>query len=183
MATSIQKRIFIIVVIVAFLAVSVGISVAVVISQIINGNSTSSTDSTTTSTTSSSASSSGKLEGTKMKDFTPVATVNKLEITDLTPGTGATVQSGDTVTVDYTGAVAATGVIFQSSLDSGQPVTFALNQVIEGWTLGLPGMKVGGTRRLLIPANEAYGANPPSGSGIPANAALVFDITLHSIGK
>jgi FKBP-type peptidyl-prolyl cis-trans isomerase len=44
-------------------------------------------------------------------------------------------------------------------------------------------MKVGGTRRLLIPAAEAYGANPPSGSGIPANADLVFDVTLQSIGQ
>ena len=59
-----------------------------------------------------------------MKDFTPVATVDSLQIADLTPGTGATVQAGDTVTVDYTGTIAATGIIFQSSLDSGQPVTF-----------------------------------------------------------
>jgi FKBP-type peptidyl-prolyl cis-trans isomerase FkpA len=44
-------------------------------------------------------------------------------------------------------------------------------------------MKIGGTRRLLIPADQAYGASPPSGSGIPANAPLVFDVTLHSIGQ
>ena len=118
-----------------------------------------------------------------MQNFTPVSSVTSLQTTDLTPGTGATVKAGDTVTVDYTGAVAATGVIFQSSLDSGQPVTFSLSQVIAGWTEGIPGMKVGGTRRLLIPASLAYGANPPSGSGIPANAALVFDVTLHSIGS
>jgi FKBP-type peptidyl-prolyl cis-trans isomerase len=91
------------------------------------------------------------------------------------------VKASDTITVDYTGAVAATGIIFQSSLDSGQQATFALKQVIPGWTQGIPGMKVGGTRRLLIPANLAYGANPPSGSGIPANAALVFDVTVHKI--
>lgn len=121
------------------------------------------------------------LAGTKLTDFTPVSSVSKLQVTDTKVGTGATVKPGDSVVVDYTGAVAATGVIFQSSKDSGQPVTLSLNQVIKGWQDGIPGMKVGGTRRLLIPANEAYGANPPQGSGIPANAALVFDITLHSI--
>jgi FKBP-type peptidyl-prolyl cis-trans isomerase len=93
------------------------------------------------------------------------------------------VKAGDTVTVDYTGAVAATGVIFQSSKDTGQPVSFSLDGVIKGWTDGLPGMKVGGTRRLIIPAGQAYGANPPAGSGIPANAPLVFDITLYKVGS
>jgi len=122
-----------------------------------------------------------KLEGTKLANFTPTSHIDGLQTTDTTAGTGDTVKAGDTVTVDYTGAVASTGVIFQSSLDSGQPVSFGLNQVIQGWTQGIPGMKVGGTRRLLIPANEAYGANPPAGSGIPANADLVFDVTLHSV--
>lgn len=123
------------------------------------------------------------LAGTQLANFTPVSTVDELQTTDTTEGTGEEVKAGDTVTVDYTGAVAATGIIFQSSKDSGQPVSFGLNQVIEGWKEGIPGMKVGGTRRLLIPADKAYGANPPSGSGIPANAALVFDVTLHKIGQ
>lgn len=121
------------------------------------------------------------LQGTKLAGFAPVASIAQLQAVDTTPGTGDTVKAGDTVNVDYTGAVAATGVIFQSSLDSGQPVSFGLAQVIKGWTDGIPGMKVGGTRRLLIPAALAYGANPPQGSGIPANADLVFDVTLHSV--
>lgn len=121
------------------------------------------------------------LQGTQLANFTPIASVTQLEEEDTTPGTGATVQPGASVTVDYTGAVAATGTIFQSSKDTGQPVTLSLKQVIPGWTEGIPGMKVGGTRRLLIPAALAYGASPPSGSGIPPNAALVFDITLHKI--
>lgn len=129
----------------------------------------------------SQTSSTTKLQGTKLNNFTPLSSISKLQEIDTTPGSGAVVKSTDTVTVDYTGAVAATGVVFQSSLDTGQPVTFPLNQVIPGWTQGVPGMKVGGTRRLLIPAALAYGANPPAGSGIPANADLVFDITLHSI--
>ncbi|HSW98590.1 MAG TPA: FKBP-type peptidyl-prolyl cis-trans isomerase [Candidatus Saccharimonadales bacterium] len=135
------------------------------------------------STSVTSNNSSKKLEGTKLAGFTPVDGVDKLQITDTKVGTGTEVKAGDTVTVDYTGAVAATGVVFQSSLDTGQTATFSLSQVIKGWTDGIPGMKVGGTRRLLIPADQAYGANPPSGSGIPANAPLVFDVTLQSIGQ
>ena len=123
------------------------------------------------------------LQGTMLSGFTPVASIPQLQEIDTVPGTGDTVKAGDKVTVDYTGAVAATGVIFQSSKDTGQPVSFGLNQVIKGWTDGVPGMKVGGTRRLLIPAAQAYGANPPGGSGIPANADLVFDITLHAVTK
>jgi len=124
-----------------------------------------------------------KLQGTQLAGFTPVTSIDKLQEIDTTPGTGAEVKAGDTVTVDYTGAVASTGKIFQSSKDTGQPISFSLSQVIAGWSQGVPGMKVGGTRRLLIPASLAYGANPPAGSGIPANADLVFDITLHKIGK
>jgi FKBP-type peptidyl-prolyl cis-trans isomerase len=126
-------------------------------------------------------SNTGKLEGTKLANFTPVDKVDQLQSLDTVAGTGQEVKSGDTVTVDYTGALASTGVIFQSSLDSGQPISFSLNGVIKGWTDGVPGMKVGGTRRLLIPAAQAYGSNAQP--GIPANSDLVFDITLHAIGK
>lgn len=124
----------------------------------------------------------GKLKGTQLQNFTPIADIPELKTETLTQGSGdAVVKDGDTVTVNYTGALASTGVIFESSLDSGQPATFGLNQVISGWTKGLPGMKVGETRRLLIPSDMAYGAN---GSGsIPANSDLVFDVTLIKIGQ
>jgi FKBP-type peptidyl-prolyl cis-trans isomerase len=124
-----------------------------------------------------------QLQGTRLQNFTPVAHTDKLQIIDEKVGTGTEAKAGDTVTVDYTGAVAATGVIFQSSLDSGQPASLSLSQVIKGWQEGIPGMKVGGQRRLVIPAADAYGANAPQGSGIPANADLVFDITLQSVGQ
>lgn len=123
----------------------------------------------------------GALQGTQLADFTPVETVDSLQAIDTVEGTGEAVKAGDTITAHYTGAVAATGEVFQSSHDSGQPVQFSLNGVIQGWSQGVPGMKVGGKRRLLIPAGLAYGANPPQGSGIPINAALVFDIELVSI--
>lgn len=121
------------------------------------------------------------LQGTILKDFTLVDKTDSLQSTDMVVGTGAEVKVGDTITAHYTGAVAKTGVIFQSSLDTGSPVQFSLNGVIQGWTEGVPGMKVGGKRRLIIPADKAYGANPPVGSGIPADADLVFDIELVSI--
>lgn len=116
-----------------------------------------------------------------LDDFTPVESVDSLQIIDRIEGSGAVVTGGATVTVDYTGAVAATGHVFQSSKEFGKPITFGLGQVIKGWGDGIPGMKVGGTRRLIIPADQAYGSTPPYGSGIPADAALVFDVTLHEI--
>jgi FKBP-type peptidyl-prolyl cis-trans isomerase len=127
------------------------------------------------------ASTTNKLQGTKLASFTPVTSVPTLQITDTKVGTGDAVKAGASVSVDYTGALAATGVIFQSSLDTGQPASLNLAQVIQGWQQGIPGMKVGGTRRLLIPAAQAYGAQAQN--GIPANSDLVFDITLHSITK
>lgn len=116
-----------------------------------------------------------------LDNFTPVVKVDELAKLDLAEGTGDVVQAGATITAHYTGAMAATGQVFQSSKDFGRPISFGLNQVIKGWTDGVPGMKVGGTRRLLIPAAQAYGSTPPSGSGIPADADLVFDIELVSI--
>jgi FKBP-type peptidyl-prolyl cis-trans isomerase len=121
-----------------------------------------------------------KLEGTKLTNFTPVQTVSDLQIIDVQTGTGDTAQPGATITAHYTGALCLDGTIFQSSHDFGNAITFGLNQVIAGWTKGVPGMKVGGTRRLVIPAAMAYGAHSPA-RNIPANADLVFDIELTAI--
>lgn len=122
------------------------------------------------------------LEGSSLQDFTPVTDpIEELQIIDTVEGSGDTVPAGATVTVHYTGAIVASGIIFQSSKDFGRTVSFPLSGVIAGWTEGVPGMKVGGARRLVIPAEKAYGSRPPYGSGIPADAALVFDIELVSI--
>ena len=120
------------------------------------------------------------LEGTKLNDFTPQGPVTELEIIDVIPGTGEDVPQGATITAHYTGALVADGTIFQSSHDFGDPITFGLGQVIKGWTVGVPGMKVGGTRRLIIPAEMAYGAHSPA-PNIPANSDLVFDIELVAL--
>lgn len=164
---------------VLFLVTSLSLS-GMVIWQITQENKQNKTTSTTND---SSKNTEGKLEGTQLNGFTPVASTATLQKIDTVAGTGAEVKSGDTVTAHYTGAVAATGIIFQSSKDTGQPATFPLANVIAGWQEGVPGMKVGGTRRLIIPAAQAYGATPPQGSNIPANADLVFDIELVKIGE
>lgn len=124
-----------------------------------------------------------KYEGTKLHDFEPRSdAVKELEIIDVEVGTGEEVKAGATITAHYTGALVKNGIIFQSSFDFGQPATFGLDQVIAGWTRGVPGMKVGGTRRLVIPAEQAYGASSPA-RNIPANSDLVFDIDLVAIPR
>jgi FKBP-type peptidyl-prolyl cis-trans isomerase len=122
-----------------------------------------------------------KYEGTKLADFEPRNdAVKELEITDIEIGTGEEVKSGATITAHYTGALVKNGIIFQSSHDFGQAISFGLDQVIKGWTVGVPGMRIGGTRRLIIPAEMAYGASSPA-KNIPANSDLVFDIDLVAI--
>ena len=123
-----------------------------------------------------------QLQGTKLQNFTPVASVDKLEYVDTVQGSGEVVKEGATVTAHYTGALVKDGTIFQSSHDgSNQPIEFPLSGVIPGWTQGVPGMKVGGTRRLIIPYALAYGeAGRPDG-GIPAKADLVFDIEITAV--
>lgn len=119
-------------------------------------------------------------QGTKLTDFEPRDKVTKLEIIDIEMGNGAEVQPGATITAHYTGALCKNGIIFQSSHDFGQAVTFGLDQVIAGWTQGVPGMKVGGMRRLIIPSEMAYGS-VRAASNIPPNSDLVFDIELADI--
>jgi len=120
------------------------------------------------------------LEGTKLANFTPISSVSELQIIDMVEGAGEEVQRDATITAHYTGALCNDGTIFQSSHDVGRPATFGLNQVIAGWTNGVPGMKVGGTRRLVIPSARAYGSARVA-ANIPPNSDLVFDIELISI--
>lgn len=125
------------------------------------------------------------LEDTPLTNYIPRGRKNKvpeLEIIDIIEGTGDTVQPGATVTVHYTGARCEDGIIFQSSYDFGDSITFGLDQVIKGWTQGVPGMKVGGTRRLVIPSDMAYGS-ARAAANIPPNSDLVFDIELLGIAQ
>lgn len=100
---------------------------------------------------------------------------------DLVVGKGPVVKPGDTVTVQYVGINWSNGKEFDSSWDRGQPATFPLDQVIPGWTNGIPGMRVGGRRELVIPPDQAYGpqGSPPA---IGPNETLVFVVDVKKRG-
>lgn len=115
----------------------------------------------------------------------PEATsTTQLQANDEVVGTGAVAESGDTVTVNYVGAL-TDGTVFDASANHGnQGFTFQLGagQVIKGWDQGIVGMKVGGKRLLVIPASLAYG-NQAIGNVIPANSTLVFEVELLGVQK
>jgi len=106
--------------------------------------------------------------------YKPTEPVQSLQTTDLTVGSGAAVKDGDCLVVKYYGTLAKDGTVFDENFDKPTALTFPLGggQVIKGWDQGLVGVKVGGTRRLVIPATLGYGSQA-SGS-IPANSDLVF---------
>ncbi len=114
------------------------------------------------------------------KDITMNTTESGLQYEDTVLGTGAIAKAGQNVKVHYTGWLYNDGVQgakFDSSKDRGQPFQFALGagQVIKGWDEGVQGMSVGGTRRLVIPAELGYGARG-AGGVIPGNATLLFEV-------
>ena len=99
-------------------------------------------------------------------------------IEDIKIGEGYEVKPGGAVVAHYHGTLKADPtVVFDSSFERGEPIPFPLSGVIEGWQKGVPGMKVGGVRRLTIPAKLAYGERSPSPK-IPANADLIFVIQM-----
>jgi FKBP-type peptidyl-prolyl cis-trans isomerase FkpA len=117
-----------------------------------------------------------------------ITTASGLQYEDTVPGTGATAQAGQRVRVHYTGwlhdpaADKGRGRKFDSSKDRNDPFVFPLGagHVIGGWDEGVQGMKVGGTRTLLIPPQLGYGARG-AGGVIPPNATLVFEVELLAV--
>jgi len=120
----------------------------------------------------------------------PTETVTQLQVTDTAVGAGATAAKGDSVTVSYVGTF-TNGTVFDASANQGsQGFNFVLGagDVIRGWDDGLVGMRVGGKRRLVIPAALAYGENPIKNPQtgevvIPANSTLIFDVELLKVEK
>ena len=116
-------------------------------------------------------------------DESPLTLDSGLVVEDLECGDGEEVQRGDLVSVHYTGTL-ENGRKFDSSRDRGQPFQLRLGagMVIQGWEEGLPGMRVGGTRKLTIPPELGYGeaGRPPE---IPPNSTLVFEIEVLEVLK
>ncbi|AVR95682.1 MULTISPECIES: FKBP-type peptidyl-prolyl cis-trans isomerase [Telluria group] len=113
-------------------------------------------------------------------------TPSGLQYDDVVVGSGAEAKAGQNVTVHYTGWLrnddGSKGAKFDSSKDRNDPFEFALGagMVIRGWDEGVQGMKVGGTRQLIIPADLGYGARG-AGGVIPPNATLIFDVELLGV--
>jgi FKBP-type peptidyl-prolyl cis-trans isomerase len=110
-----------------------------------------------------------------------LASSGGLKIEDIKVGTGPEVQSGDTIRIHYNGTL-LNGKEFDSSYKRGQPfeTRIGVGNVIEGWEMGIPGMKVGGKRKLIIPPALAYGSKAV-GNVIEPNSTLVFEVELVEI--
>ncbi len=105
----------------------------------------------------------------------------QLKVEDIKEGEGKEVKVGDTVVMHYNGTL-LDGTKFDSSYDRGQPFStqIGVGRVIQGWDQGVPGMKVGGKRKLIIPGDLAYGPQGVPGT-IPPNATLIFEVELLAI--
>jgi peptidylprolyl isomerase len=139
--------------------------------------------SSTTSSTSTSTTPLPAALGSKPKVVPPSGPAPKtLVVKDLIKGTGPAATPSSTVTVQYVGVLYKNGKEFDSSWShpGAQPIQLPLSGVIQGWQQGIPGMRVGGRRELIIPASLGYKAagSPPK---IPPNAPLVFVIDLHGV--
>ncbi|MEV5482138.1 MULTISPECIES: FKBP-type peptidyl-prolyl cis-trans isomerase [Streptomyces] len=116
-------------------------------------------------------------------DFPEGPAPTELEIVDLKEGDGPVAKAGDTVSVHYVGVSFSTGEEFDASWNRGKPLQFQLGagQVIAGWDKGVQGMKVGGRRRLTIPAHLAYGDRGAGGGVIAPGETLIFVCDLVSV--
>ena len=160
------QRVFILTIVVVFLVGTIGAYMLV----LFNGDDTNSNTNQTTETQQEEL----KVDPTAYVVKDPVATLQK---TDLKAGNGPEVKAGDTIKVQYKGSIASTGQVFEET--GGQAFTIPLDDVIQGWQEGIPGMKVGGTRRLVIPAVMAYGSTGTN--NIPPNSDLVSEVTVDAI--
>ncbi|MET9415476.1 MULTISPECIES: FKBP-type peptidyl-prolyl cis-trans isomerase [Streptomyces] len=116
-------------------------------------------------------------------DFPEGPAPTDLEITEVWEGDGAVAKAGDFVKVHYVGVAFSTGEEFDASWNRGNPLEFKLGagQVIEGWDKGIQGMKVGGRRKLVIPAHLAYGERGAGGGVIAPGETLIFVCDLIAV--
>jgi FKBP-type peptidyl-prolyl cis-trans isomerase FkpA len=167
-----------------FLLTTVGTSVYIIL--VINGEAPNIVDNTDNSSSTNQpeeqqppSQDQSAEEQQTIENFDGPVTVDELRFDVIVEGEGEEVQPSDTVTIHYTGALASDGSVFDSSLNRGEPATFPLDNLIQGWQEGIPGMKIGEKRRLFIPSELGYGeaGSPPN---IPGNADLIFDIELFA---
>jgi peptidylprolyl isomerase len=168
----------------SFRAVLAAVLVLIMLGAILLGVNSMS-DSTVSDSTSSTASSSALPLVTANAGEAPTITAPTgtppaaLTTSDVIVGTGAEVLPTSTLTVHYTLMAWSTGQIIESSWDGGQPATFPLANVVEGWQKGLPGAKVGGRRLLILPPEMGYGA---AGSGpVGPNETLIFAVDIIGV--
>jgi FKBP-type peptidyl-prolyl cis-trans isomerase len=109
-----------------------------------------------------------------------ITTDSGLKYTDLKIGDGKEAKKGGTVVAHYVGTL-TDGTKFDSSYDRDQPATFLLTQVIQGWQEGIPGMKVGGKRKLVVPAALGYGKRGTPDGKVPPDADLIFEVELVDV--
>ncbi|QWS32244.1 FKBP-type peptidyl-prolyl cis-trans isomerase [Curtobacterium aetherium] len=102
-----------------------------------------------------------------------------LVVTDIVEGDGDVAESGSTVKVHYAGVEYETGEEFDSSWNRGEPIDFPLAALVRGWQEGIPGMKVGGRRKLVVPPELAYG--PAGGGHFLSGKTLIFVIDLLGV--
>jgi len=107
---------------------------------------------------------------------------NGLKIQDLKVGAGSEAKAGDTISVNYIGSL-ENGTVFDASDKHGGPATFQIGvgQLIKGWDIGIPGMKVGGKRKLVIPPSLGYGSKNIGNGLIPPDSTLIFEVELLAV--
>jgi peptidylprolyl isomerase len=148
------------------------------------GSDSSTTPASTSTSTSKSQAPPAKPGAKKTKPVVKVPSGSppeKLEIEDLEEGSGPAAKPGDEVTVHYVGVNYRTGKQFDASWDRGEPFTFELGEglVVEGWEKGIPGMKPGGRRELIIPPELGYGYRRTE--GVPPGSTLIFVVDLLAV--
>lgn len=176
MSSGVRERVFAWVGILVVIVSALALSAAAIIQQIVSDRTASQQPPALTCTDSNTEPTYAVPDA-----YIPSGPVTDLQSTDITVGTGATAKAGDCLVVKYYGTLASDGTKFDENYTTPNGFAFTLGQgqVIQGWDKGLVGMKVGGERRLVIPADQAYG-DQASGS-IPANSTLVFDVRLLHI--
>lgn len=178
-----QQRIFALSGAILFFVTSIALTVVVVITMVQEGKK-SKTDPAVAKADTCQAGSQAEDVLPVPESFTSPGTTTELQKTDLSEGTGAAAKSGDCLVMKYYGTLAKDGTMFDENFTAPTAFAFTLGagRVIPGWDQGLVGIKVGSTRRLVIPSSLAYRDQSPS-EKIPANSDLVFVVKLIRIQK